>query len=59
LEIRLIDVTIGDNDTYAPPIYDRFIDATRELGKKWVFSFFVGWTPHGGITQRWYEAVLK
>jgi len=27
-------VTIGDNDTYAPPIYDRFIDATRELGKK-------------------------
>ncbi len=27
-------MTIGDNDTYAPPIYDRFIDATRELGKK-------------------------
>ena len=52
-------MTIGDNDTYAPPIYDRFIDATRELGKKWVFTFFVGWTPHGGITQRWYEAVLK
>ena len=28
------DETIGENDTYAPPIYDRFIDATQEVGKK-------------------------
>ena len=59
-----------DNDTFDDLITWEIDEETGEIIasniegkkvsiKKWVFTFFVGWIPHGGTTQRWYEAVLK
>ena len=54
------DETIGENDTYAPPIYDRFIDATQEISKKVElihparFLFNAGSTP-----KAWNKKMLE
>ena len=54
------DSTLGDNDTYAPPIYHKFIDAACEIADKVEmvhparFLFNAGSTP-----KSWNEKMLN
>lgn len=54
------DTTIGDNDTYAPPIYDKFLDASVKIGEKVElihparFLFNAGSTP-----KAWNKKMLE
>lgn len=54
------DSTIGENKTYAPPVYDKFIDATYEIADKVLlihparFLFNAGSTP-----KEWNKKILS
>ena len=54
------DRTIGENDSYAPPIYDKFMDETYKIGEKVILI-----TPArflfnaGGTLKKWNEKMLN
>ena len=54
------DNTIGDNETYAPPVYDKFMDAAYEVGDKVELIHPARFLFNAGSTSKtWNKKILN
>lgn len=54
------DNTIGDNETYAPPVYDKFMDAAYEIGDKVELIHPARFLFNAGSTSKaWNKKILN